>query len=67
MHHNKNNNINLNIIPLFCCFFLACTKVPRAIVVVGWLVDFGFNGPLRQYFSLYRVVSQREGERGKKG
>ena len=24
---------------------------------------FGFNGPLRQYFSLYRAVSQREGER----
>ena len=31
-----------------------------------WLVGFGFNGPLRQYFSLYRAVSQREGERGKK-
>ena len=30
-----------------------------------WLVGcFGFNGPLRQYFSLYRAVSQREGERG---
>ena len=29
----------------------------------GWLVDLGFNGPLRQYFSLYRAVSQREGER----
>ena len=29
--------------------------------LVGWL---GFNGPLRQYFSLYRAVSQREGERG---
>ena len=30
----------------------------------NWLVGcFGFNGPLRQYFSLYRVVSQREGER----
>ena len=29
----------------------------------SWLVDFGFNGPLRQYFSLYRAVSQREGER----
>ena len=29
----------------------------------GWLVDVGFNGPLRQYFSLYRAVSQREGER----
>ena len=32
-----------------------------------WLVGcFGFNGPLRQYFSLYRTVSQREGEREKK-
>ena len=27
---------------------------------------FGFNGPLRQYFSLYRAISQREGERGEK-
>ena len=36
--------------------------------VHGWLVGcFGFNGPLRQYFSLYRAVSQREGERGEKG
>ena len=34
---------------------------------IGWLVDFGFYGPLRQYFGLYRAVSQREGERGKKG
>ena len=33
----------------------------------GWLVGFWFNSPLRQYFSLYRAVSQREGERGKKG
>ena len=24
---------------------------------------FGLNGPLRQYFSLYRAVSQREGEK----
>ena len=31
------------------------------------MVDcFGFNGPLRQYFSLYRAVSQREGERGER-
>ena len=31
---------------------------------LNWLVGcFGFNGPLRQYFSLYRAVSQREGER----
>ena len=33
----------------------------------GWLVVFGLNDPLRQYFSLYRVVPQREGERGEKG
>ena len=50
----------------------------------GWLVgSFWLNGPLRQYFSLYRegvvgwcdgaglsvyrAVSQREGERGEKG
>ena len=36
-------------------------------VLVGWLVVFGLNDPLRQYFSLYRVVSQKEGERGEKG
>ena len=30
----------------------------------SWLVGcFGFNGPLRQYFSLYRAVSQRERDR----
>ena len=30
-----------------------------------WLVGcIGLNGPLRQYFSLYRTVSQRGGERG---
>ena len=35
--------------------------------MVGWLVGcFGLNGPLRQYFSLYRAVSQREGERKEK-
>ena len=30
--------------------------------LVGWW----FNGPLRQYFSLYWAVSQREGERAKR-
>ena len=30
--------------------------------MVGWLVVLGFNGPLRQYFSVYRAVSAREGE-----
>ena len=32
------------------------------MVVVGG-GGFGFNGPLSQYFSLYRAVSEREGER----
>ena len=32
----------------------------------SWLVGcFGFNGPLRQYFSLYRAVSQRGRKRRK--
>ena len=32
-----------------------------------WLVGcLGLNGPLRQYFSLYRAISQREGERKEK-
>ena len=34
----------------------------------NWLVGcLGFYGPLRQYFSLYRAVSQSEEERGEKG
>ena len=34
---------------------------------IHWLVGcLGFNGPLRQYFSLYRAVSQRERERREK-
>ena len=37
--------------------------IPEGIWLVGC---FGFNGPLRQYFSLYQAVSQREGERGEK-
>ena len=45
------------------------TKVRKDVcnlvtLVVGCFV---FNGPLRQYFSLYRAVSQREGDRGEKG
>ena len=31
---------------------------------MSWLVGyFGLSGPLRQYFSLYRAVYKREGER----
>ena len=43
-------------------------SVSEGFLTYSWLVGcFGFNGPLRQYFSLYRAVSQREGERGEKG
>ena len=35
--------------------------------IIGWLVVLGFNGPLKQYFSLYRAVFPRLGERGQKG
>ena len=51
---------------------LTCQSFSRGRFVLfcdalGWLVGcFGFNGPLRQYFSLYRAVSQREGEREEK-
>ena len=34
--------------------------------VPGLVGCFGFNGPLRQCFSLYRAVSQRMGERREK-
>ena len=49
-----------------------CWLVQRPTIIVyahgrSWLVGcFGFNGPLKQYFSLYRAVSQREGERKEK-
>ena len=42
--------------------------VGQGPIALGWLVGcFGLSSPLRQYFSLYRAVSQREGERGEKG
>ena len=44
-----------------------CVVTLRRDNVGCWLVGcFGFKGPLRQYFSLYRTVSQREGERGER-
>ena len=46
---------------VFDSVFLCCPFFPRDVLdeswdlIVGWLVGcFGFNGPLRQYFSLYR-------------
>ena len=40
------------------------SKISPSEVEIWLLVGcFGLNGPLRQYYSLYRAVSQREGER----
>ena len=50
-------------------YYTCRTVIEHNIIkcVLNWLVGcFGFNGPLRQYFSLYRAVPQREGERGEK-
>ena len=50
---NHTSEMRVRIIHELCLYF--------------WLLGcFGFNGPLRQYFSLYRAVSQREGEREEK-
>ena len=55
-----------------CCSMLydprSCKAHAKLIAILKyWLVGcFGLNGHLRQYFSLYRAVSQREGERKEK-
>ena len=53
----------------YCSYVTHASETITQLHKVGWvfLVGFGFNGPLRQCFSLYRAISQREGERGKKG
>ena len=43
-----------------------CKTVLARVIIFGWCCWFGFSGPLRQYFGLYRAVSQRGGERGEK-
>ena len=48
-------------------FFQPCIRTGVMELSTQLVGCFGFNGPLRQYFSLYRAVSQREGERGEKG
>ena len=69
----ENHNVIAHVV--FCFRLSTCQKTDTCNIVgwlVGWLVGwfvgcFRFDGPLRQYFSLYRAVSQREGERGEKG
>ena len=52
---------------------VVCKQERRIFVKIGIRIYkvrlvgcFGFNGPLRQYFRLYRAVSQREGESTKR-
>ena len=56
--------INFPFVPNVRFIIFRCPKLWAHYMLVGC---FGFNSPLRQYFSLYRAVSQREGERGEKG
>ena len=42
------------------------TQAKKGKYYSRFLVGFGLSGPLRQYFSLYQAVSQREGERNEK-
>ena len=51
----------LDIFTLYLFFPLSPSLSVRRLVGCS-----GFNGPLRQYFSLYQAVSQREGERKEK-
>ena len=55
------DKMNIQKIKKFLSFTL-CLKDYRANSVDedNWLDGcYGFNGPLRQYFSLYRAISQR--------
>ena len=46
------------ILLFFFILFGSSARLCKTLLMVGC---FGFNGPLRQCFSLYRAVSQREG------
>ena len=68
-----NTSLYLLLIPIlvtvdFCWYLHLCLLLLVCVQFqLGWLVGcFGLNGPLRQYCSLYRAVSQREGERGER-
>ena len=58
-----NRRLRTVIIPSKICQLSSYFKTHPAALKNWLVVVFGLNGPLRQYFSLYRAVSQREGER----
>ena len=54
-------------LPLSRTYFHGSKVFEQLKFYYSWLVGcFGFNGPLRQYFSLYRAASQSGGERKRK-
>ena len=73
---NYNHGISYYNVYYWYCFASVVSSTTRLQVQSRWIAAFwnglglvscsGFNGPLRQYFSLYRAVSQREGERKEK-
>ena len=61
---NKSSKV-LQYLPI--CSTQYVLGFPNTNLFDGWLVGCsGFNGPLRQYFSPYWAVSQREGDRKEK-
>ena len=63
MYHDRRLNLLISdqmLVDMHIRSHIADNKNRGSMLLVGC---FGLNGPLRQYFSLYRAVSQREGER----
>ena len=58
--YEKTSNIYFYLFSI--CFFLM-KRIALTFQTIWSAGCFGLNGPLRQYFSLYRAVSQREVER----
>ena len=54
-----------SLLPLILSFgvFFIQWQIVYNVKLLGLVGCLGFNGPLRQYFSLYRAVSHRAGER----
>ena len=68
--HGSSHKIHNDALDMLKNYNFSNLKIwePFKVKMPNWLVGcFGLNGPLRQYFSLYRAVSQREGERKEKG
>ena len=60
MGHMRTYNISANLVRTIEQLYDKATSAVQINGSIGWLVGcFGFNGPLRQYFSLYRTGQHR--------